>query len=183
MATDPVSPTLARNASSRRLRASAPSPPAVVLWRSRRSISTRWITGIALGRGCRRGFDQIDAPWLSSSPERKIATPYEPSDDLGSIGLPSAPRVERREIGGRAARLGCLLEGVCQTQQDGLAPGAAGEGCTIGIVRRVLVAHPGDKACGNLDARIAGLGGDRRNRGAGEQHRVEPVAVHIGVET
>ena len=43
-------------------------------------------------------------------------------------------------------------------------------------------ADPADEPGRHLDARIAGLCGDRGPGGAGEQHRVEPVPVHIRVE-
>src|SRR5436309_8125902 len=62
--------------------------------------------------------------------------------------LPSTSRVERRQAGRRAPGLGRLLEGVGEAQQDRLAPGAAGEGRAVGIVRGLLAADPGDKTGG-----------------------------------
>ena len=75
-----------------------------------------------------------------------------------------------------------LLEGVGEAQQCGLAPGAAGEGGAQRVVGRLLVVEAGNEPGRHLDARIAGLGGDRGAGPAGEQHRVEFVPVHIGVE-
>src|SRR5262249_52697501 len=96
--------------------------------------------------------------------------------------LPRAPRIKGWHAWGRAACMSRLLEGVGETQQGGLTPGASGKGHAEGVVGRVLVAHPRDKAGRDLDAWVTSLGSDCGTRGGRKQNRVELVAVHISVE-
>src|SRR3954453_20104929 len=70
---------------------------------------------------------------------------------------------QRGQARRRLASVACLLEGIRQTQQLVLAPGAPCEGDAERIIRRVFaVERSRDEAAGHHDAGIARLGGDRR---------------------